>query len=354
MQGESLITRRNMLRASGTIAGIIAMGTVLGACSTTNGESAKATTSKANAVKLSIGHHGVARELPFYVGSELGFFKDAGIDAQLVDLTKEADSALTSESVDCFMITPADYLALNEKRTYAIVDSLHYGGQKAVASEASEINGVKDLETHLVAVYPGDFVQTTLCALMRREGRNPDTVQWAPTEYTTMEPVLKGEVVGAVAADNPWPDIVLSRVPGSKTIFSWGEDEALKDTLFGFAAIKTAVIQSQPDIAKMFSTGLKAAIEWIGGNPEDACSLVVDAGYVRVGTDAGYTKDLMVQEVKQTRFASGDKGAIDKSFSDIWTLISQGSPNENVPTNEDALKDFIESLRPVLINAQFA
>ena len=91
----------------------------------------------------------------------------------------------------------------------------------------------------------------------------------------------------------------------------------------------------------MLCQGFKQSADWIRANPEDACDLAINAGYVPVGTDAGFTREMMIQEVQDYRFISGNKGEIDKSFAYIWEMIAKAGAMEDAPSDPAELDKYI-------------
>ena len=47
----------------------------------------------------------------------------------------------------------------------------------------------------------------------------------------------------------------------------------------------------------------------------------MDGGYVKLNEDSGFTKDIMVKEITDYQWLSGDKDIFDKSYKYIWEAI---------------------------------
>ena len=67
----------------------------------------------------------------------------------------------------------------------------------------------------------------------------------------------------------------------------------------------------------------------------------MNAGYVPVETDAGFTKDIMLDEIKAYTWVSGDRELLDESFYNIWMQINRAGAMEDAPTDEGELINYI-------------
>ncbi len=367
MSKDLTMTRRNLLRAGGALAGTAAMAGVLAGCS--NGSSSasgsasgsasaeasasgSASSSAAANNKVILGYWGGTCEMPIYVGYENGFFEEAGLDVEVMKITEDVAPLMANGDLDCFELTPDKFKPMEQGLECVIIDSLHYGCQQGVASADSGITSFKDLEGKKVAATIGSISQIVLAAQMKEAGLDPDKVDWMTYKNAQMQQALESGEIDAMAAYDPWPDIILENVPGSVRYYSWTYDDALKNTLCCFVGMSTKRLKENPELGKMLSEGFKKSADWIRANPEEACDLAINAGYVPVNTDTGFTRDMMIQEVTDYRFISGDKKVIDDSFMQIWKWIAAAGAMEDAPADLD--KYIMEDLYSKMVNLQFS
>lgn len=367
MAKDQLLTRRGFLRAGGMLAGTAAMAGVLAGCSNGGGSasgsasasasgsaSASASASGSAAAadnKVILGYWGGTCEMPIYVGYEKGFFKDAGLDCEIMKITEDVAPLMANGDLDCFELTPDKFKPMEQGLECVIIDSLHYGCQQGVASASSGIKSYRDLEGKKVAAKIGSISQIVLAAQMKQAGLDPNKVEWLTYKNAQMQQALEAGEIDAMAAYDPWPDIILENVPGSVRYYSWTYDEELKNTLCCFVGMSTRRLNENPALGKMLSEGFKKSAEWIVANPEGACDLAINAGYVPINTDTGFTRDMMIQEVKDYRFVSGDKKAIDDSFKTIWEWVAAAGAMEDAPA--DVEKYITQDLYNKMVKLQF-
>ncbi|MEE8721578.1 MAG: ABC transporter substrate-binding protein [Eggerthellaceae bacterium] len=340
-----ILSRRDFLQLSATIAGGTILGGALAGCSSASsgassaGGSASASSASSNHVSL--GYWGGTCEMPIYVGYEKGYFADAGLDAEIMKITEDVAPLMANGSLDCFELTPDKFKPMEQGLECVIIDSLHYGCQQGVSSAASGITSPLDLEGKNVAAQVGSISQIALSAAMVDGGKDPSKVNWLTYKNAQVDGALASGEIDAFAAYDPWPDIALSKDSTRQRFWSWTYDDGIKDILCCFVGLSTAKLQANPEVGPMLCEGFKRSAEWIRENPEAACDLAINGGYVPVNTDSGFTRDMMIQEVTDYRFTSGNKSEIDKSFKAIWDMIAKAGAMEDAPSDPDALDKYI-------------
>jgi NitT/TauT family transport system substrate-binding protein len=347
-------SRRDFLKLSGVAAGGVLLGGALAGCgSSAQSSSGTASTAASDANHVWLGYWGGTCEMPIYVGYENGYFKDAGLDAEVMKITEDVAPLMATGALDCFELTPDKFKPMEQGLECVIIDSLHYGCQQGVSSAASGITSPLDLEGKKVAAQIGSIAQIALAAAMIDGGKDPDKVDWLTYQNSQMDGALASGEIDAFAAYDPWPDISLSKDSTRNRFWSWTYDDGIKDILCCFVGLSTAKLESSPDVGHKLCEGFKRSCEWIRENPADACTLAIDGGYVPIDTDSGFTYDMMVQEITDYRFISGDKSEIDKSFKAIWDMIAKAGAMEDAPSDPDELDTYInETLYNKMVSYQ--
>ena len=274
--------------------------------------------------------------MPIYVGYEKGFFKDAGLDIEIMKITEDVAPLMANGTLDCFELTPDKFKPMEQGLECVIIDSLHYGCQQGVASAASGIKTAADLEGKKVAAEVGSIAQIMLSGLMVDAGKDPNKVEWLSYKNAQMDGALASGEIDAFAAYDPWPDISLDKDSTRTRYWSWTFDNEIKDILCCFVGLSSKKLKESPDVGKKLCEGFKKSADWIRSNVSDACSLAIDKGYVPVNTDAGFTREMMEKEVEAYRFISGDKNEIDKSFKYIWESINKAGAMDSAPSDLDS------------------
>ena len=106
--------------------------------------------------------------------------------------------------------------------------------------------------------------------------------------------------------------------------------------------MSTKTLNARPEIGPMLSEGFAKAAEFLTNNPEEAADIIVKGGYVPVNTDAGFTREIMLEEIKAYTWSSGDRKLIDDSFHEIWMQINRAGAMEDAPTDPEELNRYID------------
>ncbi len=333
-------SRRDFLKLTGAAAGAAALAGPLAACgsSTTQAGSNSSSNSKSN--KVVLGYWGGTCEAPIYIGYEKGFFKEAGLEPELLLITSDVTALMANDQLDAFELTPDKFKPMEQGLELAIIDSLHIGCIQGAASVASGIKTVADLEGKKVAAPVGSIPQIQISSQMVLAGKDPNKVTWLTYPSAQMEKAMNAGEVDAFAQYDPWADIAVKN--GATKFFSNTFDAGLKDYLCCFVGMSTKALNARPNIGPLLSQGFAKAAEFLEDNPEEATDIIINAGYVPVSTEGGFTRDIMLQEIKAYPWISGNKEVLDKSFHEIWMQIYRAGAMEDAPSDPAALTKYID------------
>lgn len=317
------ISRRKFVGGAAATAAVALAGGALSACS---GESNKASDSAATETeKAVIGYWGGTCEAPIFVAYAKGYFAEEGLEPELTLLDAQggtsSDTLVAKGEVDCYELTPDKFKPIQQGLTMRIVDSLHKGCIEGATTDKS-IKTVDDLEGKKVAVNAeGTIAQLMISGRMAQHGKDPDKVDWVVYQNPLMDDAMRKGEIDAFSAYDPFADLSVAKGGGSHKFWSWHEDDESKDYLCCFVGVNSLSMDKSETLAPKLARAFKKANEFITENPEEAADIIIDGGYVEVGGDNGFTRDIMVDEIKAYTWISGDKQTIDDSFKWIWEQI---------------------------------
>ena len=334
-----------MVLAVGAIGCLLAAG-LAGCSSSADSTADNSSASNGTGEHAVIGYWGGTCEAPIFVAYEKGYFQEEGIDPELVLLDAaggtSSDTLVANGEVDCYELTPDKFKPIQQGLTMKIVDSLHIGCIEGATLDGSGINSVDDLEGKTVAVNgEGSIAQIMISGRMAMHGKDPNKVNWVVYQNPMMEDALRSGQIDAFSAYDPFTDIAVAN-GGAHKFWSWHEDDESKDYLCCFVGVNEQSIQKSDTLAPALCRALKKANDFINENPEEAAQIIIDGGYVQVGGDNGFTKDIMVDEISAYTWLSGDKQKLDDSYKWIWEQIwYAGAMGDKKFDNVDALDDYI-------------
>jgi NitT/TauT family transport system substrate-binding protein len=260
---------------------------------------------------------------PLYLAQEKGFFKEAGVDVDLIVLTgiAERNSALKSGKLDA-LAAPVDYFVLSAgngiKTTIVMAIDESVGGDGIVAKKS--IKQVSDLRGKKVAFQRGLPSEFFLRALLQQNG-----LKLSELDYTDMETAQGGAafIAGQVDAAVVWePWLTKAAEQGDGHILASTKEypNLIVDCI---AFTKEAVSRSPQDVDKIVKAVLKAIDYW-KQNPEEANRIMAPhfqldpAKYAAVLSGARFTDLARNREYFGTASSPGPIYDVAKKASDIW------------------------------------
>lgn len=206
---------------------------------------------------------------PLYLARDLGYFKEAGIEVELIVLTgiAERNSALKAGRIDA-LAAPVDYFVLSagnhlETRIVMAIDE-SAGGDGIVARK--EITRFEDLRGRKVAFQRGLPSEFFLRALLQQRGINLDELRAADMETADGGAAFIAGKVDAAVLWEPWLTKAVEQ-GGGHVLASTREYRNLIVDCLSFT--KDAVGRSPADVAKIVNAVLRAIDFW-KARPDEA------------------------------------------------------------------------------------
>lgn len=299
------------------------------------GGEAEESTGSDGAIKCKIGYWGGTCEAPIYIAYEKGYFKECGIDPELLVITADTTTLMANGQLDCYELTPDQFMPIKNGTEVKIIDSLHTGCIQGAASRKSGIKTVKDLEGKKVAAEQGGITQILVASEMVKAGYDPKKVEWVTYPNPEKQLALdKGEIDAFVAYD---PFAEMAENQGHTKFFSNTFDKGLNDVLCCFVGLNTSAMERNPELAGRLSKAFKMACDYLQKNPREAAELIMEKEYI--AGDAAVNAKL----IKDYTWIAGDKDLLYNSAREIWHQVYRaGALDEEV--SKDKLDDWINDM----------
>lgn len=280
-----------------------------------------------DAIKCKIGYWGGTCEAPIYIAKEKGYFEQCGIDPELLLITADTTTLMANGELDCYELTPDQFMPIKNGTEVKIIDSLHTGCIQGAAAKGSGIKSVEDLEGKKVAAKQGEITQILVSSEMVKAGKDPKKVEWInfpnPEKQLAME---KGEVDAFVSYD-PFAEIAVNS--GHVKFFSNTFDKGLNDILCCFVGLNTKKMEDNPQLAARLSKAFKMACDYLQENPQEAAELIMEKEYI--AGDAAVNAKL----IKDYTWIAGNKDLLYSSAKEIWHQVYRaGALDEEVSKSE--------------------
>lgn len=291
----------------------VAVVTMLSGCSRGRDASPDRTTESPGAPgKLKVCYLGLTCEPAIFAAYEEGFFKEEGLDVELVktDWTAMREGLTTGRfhatySLIMYLIKPIE-LGQDLKLTGGI----HTGclrvqaGMKTAVKNIADLKGKKVGITHLGSP-PFLFASRVLAA----QGMNPmKDVEWVTLPSDGMPKALDQGQVDAVASAEP---IGTMLVAGDKvrSVCDQASDAPYADEYCCVVAVNGKFARDNPGAAAKVTRALLKGAKWVDANPSAAAKVAVEKKYVAA------TLEVNAQAIAMLKFEPG----VAKAKRDIRT-----------------------------------
>ncbi len=329
------------------LASVLAVSLALIVLLTQQFASASGTTTKYKYGKLKIqALGGGACGAPSYVAYEKGFFKEEGLDVQLVSGT--FDALRTGLGTGEFTVANGDFQffpSIQQGLNLRIIGGLHKGCIRLVVPKNSPIKTSKDLKGKRIGVdeIGGTPMSVTTIVLANAGIDSKKGVTWKPYPLDQMtKAVSKGEI-DAFAAWDPY-GVLAEKNEGYRTLSDISTDPlfAGKSCCFLYASQKQ--IDKNPERVQAIAKAYRKATQWIKAHPEETAKLEIEKKYVATKdlkllteliksynyeyttTAAKADTKYFVKQFKKTGFLKKDTDAdkfADKVYYDVFKKLTK-------------------------------
>lgn len=231
--------------------------------------------------------------VPFYVAEQEGYYRDAGIEVELVPFLSalERDSALTAGAIDGAIDDPVGAILLDQGRNLIQITSLCLGATPGegvfaiLASPKSTLQTIEDLKRVEVAVSTATIIEYVTERMLTERGFAPADIHTIDIKKmpVRMQMLLSGDVQ---AATLPEPLASIARGKGARLLASDADSaESLSQTVIVFR--RQALREKNAAIAAFF-TAYGRAVAAINAEPERYRTLFVDKGRIPPDLAATY------------------------------------------------------------------
>jgi NitT/TauT family transport system substrate-binding protein len=315
------VHRRHFLQlGAGAVVAIAAHG-----CSTQSQTTASTTTASSSETpgKISIGFWPVAAGLPLFIADKKGYFKEAGLDVEVVKFASAnqvAESLIAGRLQGTGNGVASGALGLSEIASpglFKIIASnpsnAEHKLEQIIVAKDSPIQSVADLKGKKVASGPGAQNLAIAQAILTKIGVSDPQVQQLEIRQHVAA-IESGQIDAAYTLE---PTGTVGEMKGITRVLEYGVvstyilGDAKAPWFGGSAALSSKFIEQYPSTTKTYIEAYRRAIQDIRDNPDEARQYLV--GYTAIEGEL-VQKVPLVAYTLYDEFTSEDVGYFQKFF----------------------------------------
>ena len=237
-------------------------------------------------VVLKAGYYGVLCEAPLHIAYEKGFFKDEGVDVELVKFAPgTVFDGVTSGQIDAAATLIANIAPpLANGLPAKITTGLHTGCDMVLVKPNSGITKAQDLKGKKIGVpsmtsSPVVYAKRVLAdngINIRLEGSEVEFVVYSTSDLPL---ILSNGGVDAIALNEPMAAIAANEY-GFVTLFDSAVDEPYATQYCCVAFVSDRIFKNDKKLAVKYTRAMQRASEYINSNQEEAARIQIDKKYV--------------------------------------------------------------------------
>jgi NitT/TauT family transport system substrate-binding protein len=271
-------------------------------------------------VTLTVGHDLWVGYSGVFIASELGYFKEAGLDVKLKPFSNPGDTlpALVAGQLDIGLTTLQNLAVLNgnsETDVVAIglVDSSN-GADAVVAKK--QYASLKDLKGKTVALTLGEVNHFLFLVGLKQNGLDP-----ASFKITSMSADDAGAafVAGKVDAAVTWePWVTKANKSGGHTIFS---SASVPDTIMDSVAVRRSKLKEQGPAYSAFMKAIDRGVALIKSDPDKATTIIGKYLSAPAEDVKGMLSGDKIYGLADNRALFGASGATGPAFKSMKSVV---------------------------------
>lgn len=281
-----------------------------------------------------------------YVAKEKGYFKEAGLDVEIVQPPEDGAEVLVGSGKAQFGISFQDTMmpavvgddALPIKAVAAV---LQHNTSGIVSRKGEGIKRPKGLEGKKYATWNQDIEKAILKQVVEKDKGNFSKVNMIPSTVTDEVSALKSKKVDAIWIYYGWAGIA-TEVAGLDTdYFAFKDIDPVFDYYTPVIIGNSEWMKKNPETAKAFLSAAKKGYEYAIEHPKDAGDILYEASpeldSKMVQASQKYMKDQYKAEVKQWGYINP------KRWNAFYNWISEkGLSKTKIPENTGFTNDYLE------------
>ena len=281
-----------------------------------------------------------------YVAQELGYFKEAGLEVEIVQPPEDGAEVLVASGKAQFGVSFQDSLAPafagdNALPITAGASVIQHNTSGIISRAGEGMDKPKGMEGHNYATWNGSIELATLKSVVEADGGDFNKVELIPSKVTDEVSALKTKSVDSIWIFYAWAG-VKTELEGLETdYFAFKDIDPVFDYYTPVIISGNKFLQENPDTAKAFLSALSKGYQYAMENPEAAadilCKVAPELDKELVLASQKYLKDQYQADaqywgqIDPTRWNNFYKWVNDNDLIEDEIPLDTGFSNEYLP-----------------------
>lgn len=242
-----------------------------------------------------------------YVALEKGYFKDAGLDVEIIQPPEEGALPLVASGKAQFCVSFQENIAeaitsSSKMDVTAVAALVQHNTSGIVSLKDKNMESPKDMENHVYATWDTPIEKAILKEVITKDGGSYDKVKMVPNSATDVVSALQTDI-DAIWIYYGWEGIAAKQAGLETNFFYFKDVDPVLDYYTPVLASSSEYLKNNSETAKKFLAAVAKGYEYAIENPEDAAQILVKHASgvdLKLATESQkYLADQYKAEVKQ-------------------------------------------------------
>lgn len=233
--------------------------------------------------KLKIGYFGNTCEGPLYAAYEKGFFKEEGLDVEMI----KGDANTLKDALATGKIDATDGLLMQwlkpieQGLDIKFTAGLHTGCIQVLVPPKSNLISIQSLKGKTIGVPAiGGGPMVLLARALAAKGINPKTdVTWKAYPYAELGLALQKKEVDAISLADPLAQMLVDQGK-AKVLLNSAKHKPFASEYCCLLVINGKLVKKDPATAAAITRAVMKGSRWTHYNPDEAAKLFVEKKYI--------------------------------------------------------------------------
>ena len=217
-----------------------------------------------------------------YVAQEKGYFKEAGIEVEIVQPPEDGAEVLVASGRAQFGVSFQDSMApaLAKKDPLpitAVASIIQHNTSGIISRKGEGMDVPKGLEGKNYATWNGPIELATLEQVVEADGGNFDEVELTPSTVTDEVSALKTKSVDAIWIFYAWAGVKMELENLETDYFAFADIDPVFDYYTPVIIAGNKFLEEKPETAKAFLSALTKGYQFAMEKPEEAAEILCKA-----------------------------------------------------------------------------